>query len=226
VNKPKVVFKGTRDGLLLYLDSTTPFGELLSQLRRRLQESANFYQGGQVRVEWGERQVLESERRELERVMAEHGLVLAGPVTMGMTEDGGPRGRAEASAGPADRVGSESGSGDVRPDPARTLYVRRTLRSGQRLRYDGHVVIMGDVHPGAEVVAAGDVVVLGRLQGVVHAGSTGDRGAVVVAVEFEPMQLRIAELISRAPDDASPPRGPEQAEIRGEQIVVRPLLNQ
>ncbi|MBE3578133.1 MAG: septum site-determining protein MinC [Limnochordales bacterium] len=224
MNRPKVVFKGTRDGLLLRLDGSVPFGELLSQLRQRLQMSANFYQGGQVRVEWGGRQVLESERRELERVMAEHGLVLADSATPGPVSDGGAREKAQSPAG-TELVPNGPAAGETRPDPARTLYVRRTLRSGQRLRYDGHVVIMGDVHPGAEVVAAGDVVVLGRLQGVVHAGSNGDRRAVVVALVFEPMQLRIAELISRAPDDASPPRGPEQAEIRGEQIVVRPLLD-
>ena len=218
---------------MLYLDGTVPFPELLSHLSGRLEEAASFYRGGEIRVDWGGRNVQESERKELERVIAEHGLLMASsdPATASAaaTATGAPVARtapAPTSSG-AGRpgVGVSDGRGTDSADGLRTLYIRRTLRSGQRLRFDGHVVLFGDVHPGAEVIATGDVIILGRLRGMVHAGAGGDRKAVVVALQFAPMQLRIAQLISRAPDDAPPARGPEQAEIRGEQIVVRPLLN-
>lgn len=85
-----------------------------------------------------------------------------------------------------------------------TVLIKRTLRSGQKFNYDGNVVVLGDVNPGAEVSAGGNVIVLGQLRGVVHAGAQGDEGAVVVAFRLLPTQLRIASHITRPPDDESP----------------------
>lgn len=91
-----------------------------------------------------------------------------------------------------------------------TLLVRRTLRSGQRVRFAGNVVVMGDVNPGAEVVAGGDVLVMGWLRGVAHAGASGDSDAVICAFRMNPSQLRIGGLVARAPDgDLKRGPGPE-----------------
>lgn len=92
-----------------------------------------------------------------------------------------------------------------------TILVRRTLRSGQKIHFDGNVVIVGDVNPGAEIVASGHIIVLGTLRGVVHAGASGDEQAAVLAFRLQPTQLRIANHITRPPDDES--TGPEQPEI-------------
>lgn len=92
-----------------------------------------------------------------------------------------------------------------------TILVRRTLRSGQKIHFDGNVVVVGDVNPGAEIVASGHVIVLGTLRGVVHAGASGDEQAAVLAFRLQPTQLRIANHITRPPDDEL--TGPEQPEI-------------
>lgn len=76
-----------------------------------------------------------------------------------------------------------------------TLMLRRTLRSGQAVRFEGNVVIMGDVNPGAQIEAEGDVIVLGSLRGQAHAGCAGREEAVVVAMVMEPTQLRIGARI-------------------------------
>jgi septum site-determining protein MinC len=103
-----------------------------------------------------------------------------------------------------------------------TLYHRGTLRGGQALHNLGNLVVIGDVNPGAELVASGDIVVFGALRGVAHAGAQGDRSARVIALELAPTQLRIATLI--ATSDAGPkPRGPEHASIADERIVVVPF---
>ncbi|ADU52293.1 Septum formation inhibitor MinC [Thermaerobacter marianensis DSM 12885] len=126
--------------------------------------------------------------------------------------------------------GSSRGTGRSRPG----VVVRRTLRSGHRLVYDGDVVVLGDVNPGAEVLAAGDVVVFGRLRGTVHAGFKGDPGAVVASLVMEPVQLRIARWIGRAPDGEPPAvaagrewaaagRGPEIAFVRNGYVVIEPF---
>lgn len=106
------------------------------------------------------------------------------------------------------------------PAGSSTLYHRGTLRGGQTLHNLGNIVVVGDVNPGAELIASGDVVIVGALRGVAHAGAQGDRGARVIALEFAPTQLRIANLIAA---DARPPSGPQQATIEGDRILVAPL---
>lgn len=92
-----------------------------------------------------------------------------------------------------------------------TVMIERTLRSGQSVHYDGNVVILGDVNPGAQITATGDVVVMGVLRGMVHAGAAGDEAASVIAFRLQPTQLRIAGFISRSPDEEV--AGPQQPEI-------------
>ncbi|MBO8128589.1 MAG: septum site-determining protein MinC [Peptococcaceae bacterium] len=98
-----------------------------------------------------------------------------------------------------------------RKNDLETILVQRTLRSGQSVSYDGNVVILGDVNPGAQVTATGDVIVMGVMRGIVHAGAGGNDSAVVIAFRLRPTQLRIANHISRPPDDDNV--DPEQAEI-------------
>jgi septum site-determining protein MinC len=76
------------------------------------------------------------------------------------------------------------------------LFLNRTLRSGTRIEFSGHVVVLGDVNPGAEIVAEGNVIIWGRLRGMVHAGAKGNRNAVICALDLSPTQLRIAEEVS------------------------------
>jgi len=103
-----------------------------------------------------------------------------------------------------------------------TLYHRGTLRGGQALHNLGNLVVIGDVNPGAELVASGDIVVFGALRGVAHAGAQGDRGARVIALELTPTQLRIATVIATSGDDRGK-RGPEHAAIVDDRIVVIPF---
>jgi len=76
------------------------------------------------------------------------------------------------------------------------LFLNRTLRSGTRIEFPGHVVVFGDVNPGAEIVAEGNVMIWGRLRGMVHAGSKGNLKAVICALDLSPTQLRIAGEVS------------------------------
>jgi len=108
------------------------------------------------------------------------------------------------------------------PAGVATLYHRGTLRGGQALHNLGNLVVVGDVNPGAELVASGDIVVFGALRGVAHAGAQGDRAARVIALELEPTQLRIATVIASGAGDGKS-RGPEHASIAGDRIVVVPF---
>jgi septum site-determining protein MinC len=100
------------------------------------------------------------------------------------------------------------------------LILRRTLRSGQAVHHAGHVVLIGDANPGAEIVAGGDVIIWGKLRGIVHAGAMGDETAVVCALQLAPSQIRIGSLIARPPDRGRPPKVPEMAHVQDGQIIV------
>lgn len=112
-----------------------------------------------------------------------------------------------------------------------TLYLTQTLRSGQTVSYEGNIFIIGDVHPGSEVNATGDVTVWGILGGIVHAGSEGNTDAKVRALKLNPIQLRIANLYSRRNDTINVPYvqrsnefTPEEARIDKNQIVIYKTL--
>ncbi len=107
------------------------------------------------------------------------------------------------------------------PEGISTLYHRGTLRGGQTLHNLGNIVVIGDVNPGAELIASGDVVVFGSLRGVAHAGAQGDASARVVALELAPTQLRIATMIT-TPDADSGAGGPRHAYILGDRIAIVP----
>ena len=104
-----------------------------------------------------------------------------------------------------------------------TLLIDKTLRSGQKVNYAGNVVILGDINPGAEVVAAGSIIVLGTVRGVVHAGAEGFKKAVVLAFKLLPTQLRIADHITRPPEDEEITKdnfSPEIALIKDGMVII------
>jgi len=116
-------------------------------------------------------------------------------------------------------------AGAAEPDPVEystsTLYHTGTLRGGQSLHNLGNIVVIGDVNPGAELVASGDIVVFGLLLGVAHAGAQGDVKARVYAIELSPTQLRIATFIAAdAGDRKQTPIQPEVACIQNDRIVI------
>jgi septum site-determining protein MinC len=102
-----------------------------------------------------------------------------------------------------------------------TILIQRTVRSGQRVFYGGNVVVLGDVNPGAEIVAGGNIICKGTFRGIAHAGAMGEYNSVVAALRLEPSQLRIAEFITRAPDgDFSQSSQPEIARVQDGVVII------
>lgn len=217
-----VLFRGTKDGLLVVLNDKPGFAEIAASLAEKLGSTGHFFRGAEVTVAVGERVLSADERREVSEMLNAHGLYLrqfregeALAEVLGRV----PPPRAPK---PAD-VTTEQAATDVLPLLTREqppLVVNRTLRSGQAIRHRGDVLIIGDVNPGAEVVATGHIVVLGSLRGVAHAGATGDETAFVLALKFAPSQLRIGHRVGRPPD--GPPQGAaaEVARVVDGQIVI------
>ena len=76
-----------------------------------------------------------------------------------------------------------------------TKFHRGSLRSGQKLEVDGSVVILGDVNSCAEVMASDNIVILGNLRGLAHAGAKGNKQAIIAAGLLDVVQIRIANIV-------------------------------
>ncbi|HEY0603192.1 MAG TPA: septum site-determining protein MinC [Herpetosiphonaceae bacterium] len=209
-----IAIKGTKDGLRLMLAEDSSWEDLIAAVRGQLERGTDFFHGAELTIDIGERPVQEEQLNELLSLMREHGLQPSALATS--SREGRTAARSQGIATrPANRQPTVV---QREKEPEGALLVVRTLRSGQVLRHPSHITIIGDVNPGAEVVAGGSVLVWGRLRGTVHAGALGDLTAVVCALELTPSLLRIADLMSRPPDQR--PNGPETARIYDEQIVV------
>ena len=233
-----ITIKGIRQALLVTLGEED-WNAGLRALEARLSASPSFFRGGHIALDVGARNLSRSEIEDARALLARHQVELWAVVSknpaaeaaaqeLGLVIDLGlprPRGPETVSEGGEEPVIEGVGPEPVEgagPEPVEGLVVRRTLRSGQRLRHPGHIVVIGDVNPGAEVIAGGDIVVWGRVRGLVHAGALGDQGAVICALDLAPTQLRIAGLIARSPEEHRRKPVPEVAVVREGQIVAVP----
>jgi septum site-determining protein MinC len=106
------------------------------------------------------------------------------------------------------------------PISADALYLEMTVRSGTEIRHPGTLVLLGDLNPGGILVAEGDIIVWGRLRGIAHAGAGGNRQCLIMALQMEPTQLRIADAVARSPEKSPMPTFPEVAHITSEGIRI------
>ena len=100
------------------------------------------------------------------------------------------------------------------------LYLQGTIRSGEEIRHPGTIVIFGDLNPGGKAIAAGDILVWGRLRGIAHAGAQGNHECRITALKMEFTQLRIADAVARAPKLRPRRLSPELAFVTTEGISL------
>lgn len=103
----------------------------------------------------------------------------------------------------------------------RLLIVQKHLRSGQKVEHNGDVLVLGDVNKDAQVIATGNIIVMGKLRGIAIAGALGDEKAVVVALEMEPQQIRIGKKVAiMNEEERKSPGYPEVAKIEDGSIIL------
>ncbi|RDW19311.1 septum site-determining protein MinC [Oceanobacillus arenosus] len=179
--KQLVTIKGTREGLILFIDETCSFNEAITELHDKINSSKPKHDEPivSVTVKLGNRYLkTEHEERLREIISIEN--------------------RFEIYAIESDVILKEDAlrwkeNSDVK-------IVNRIIRSGQVLNISGDLLLIGDVNPGGKVIATGNVYIMGNLYGIAHAGVNGDQNAFIIASYMKPTQLRIANYISRAPD--------------------------
>ncbi len=108
-------------------------------------------------------------------------------------------------------------------DASTGQFYKGHLRSGQVLEFEQSVIVIGDVNPGASIISKGNIIILGSLRGTAYAGASGRKNSFIVAMDMQPIQLRIAEVFARSSDSTKGPAEPRIAYVENENIYIEPL---
>jgi len=211
---PPIQIKANRQGFTLVPDPAAPFATVVAFLEKRFSESRDFFRRAEMTLDLRDRPLRTDEIAALHHLLVARGQVRLVEVKLGedltlVMDRPSERQFFAPKLPPAPR-----------PDDA-ALVIRNTCRSGMRVVSDTDCVVLGDVNPGAEVIAVGDVIIFGNLRGVAHAGANGDRSARIWALSIEPSQIRIADIVAVPPRGGKPmPKRFEIAEIQDNLIEV------
>lgn len=185
--------KGIRDVLMVSLED----GEWEKELRDLLsyiKERKDFFNSAKLAVDVGERKVKAIQIADLRDGLAEQKVSLVAMFSGSVQTKNNARTFGLETDPEAIRI-TTGKKMQILPDGGENAIIYlHTLRSGVKVNFSGSVMVVGDVNPGAEIIAEGSVLVWGCIRGNVVAGSNGDENAVICALEIKPLQLRIANI--------------------------------
>ena len=208
-----ITIKSIGDSINILLDENVGFETVTRDLRKKVSDAKQFFEGASINVSFHGRKLSDMEEQTLLYIITSETTMdvtlvdYEAPVLPPLPP---PRPAKEPFAEPT-KIAENPPPKDepkainvadrhaINYDRSDTAYHHGGLRSGQSLKYSGSVVILGDVNPGSEVVADGNVIVLGALKGMAHAGARGDTDSFVSALVLQPTQLRIANIITSIP---------------------------
>lgn len=202
---------------------------IIDDFKIRLQKIDKSWQlGTKAKIKSGDRLLDTRQLNELKAILEQIGLTLDTIITRRRQTA-----VAVASAGYSvkqesslpDLLDSQEGEKENNQTLTEPLYLKTTIRSGVEICHPSTIIIAGDVNPGATIIAGGDVLIWGSLRGIAHAGALGNRQALIMALKMLPTQLRIADLVARAPDNLPDNYTAEMAYISDEGIKINPAEN-
>lgn len=224
MDKGKITFVATADALIINMREDCDYEVVLSQIEEKIVSARKFFNGASLAVKYRGKKLSRKQEGEIHDLLsAKTGAdIKSFEKYVEEKKDFEIESRKSRDKFKMKRIFFK----DV--EEGMTKFYRGTVRSGQLIDYDGNVVVMGDVNPGGEIVATGNVVVIGSLRGMVHAGSDGNKDAMVVALSINPVQLRIADVITRPPDDKTDfdIQVPEIAYIKDDMMYIESFLPQ
>ena len=205
----RIIIKGNKEGLnaIINIDKFGNFEEMLDALIEKLSKGKKFYKGSTLCITTKLSSLTEKDVESLKVVLFEE-------------------------IGIKDIVFEDKDIKDKESESkifngvyeGRTKFIRKTVRGGQCVDFQGNIVIVGDVNSGAEVYAGGNIIVLGSIKGNVYAGVGGNRKAIIAAFALQPEILKIGDIITISPDYFEKPKYPEVAKVKDDAIIVEPYL--
>ncbi|MBO8158922.1 septum site-determining protein MinC [Thermosyntropha sp.] len=185
------------NGNLVFTFSKGSFNEYIDFLRQKFSANPNLFAGSKVIFRGeGLENLSHQQIAEIQKLCLEYGVILNNTIFT-----------------------PEKSSGN-------DVIVYRNVRSGQKIRSEGSVIVWGNVHESAEIIAAHDIIVLGKLEGIVHAGFYGDKNSIIFALQMAPGQIRIADKFSRSPSGHTAKDYPEIAYLEEDNICVSRYIPQ
>lgn len=208
-----VVIKGNKHGISVVLDNNIDFGLLKNHVKEKFSSASRFFGGADMAISFEGRKLTTEEEDEILDIISNVSelrivCVMENDDAKDSEYEKAVRSVMENHVTPAkdteDIAAAPAGNADCRSEAdGATAFCKGTIRSGQLFESASSVVVLGDVNPGGKVVSKGNVIILGSLRGNVYAGADGNENAFVVALEMDPMQIKIADVIARSADTSA-----------------------
>lgn len=200
-----VILKSNRYGINLIMDSEIPFLELKNAILEKFKEAEKFFKNSDIIISFEGRKLDSKEESEIIDLIHQNT-----SVKIACIADDDPK-KESLFKNKLEQIQRETNSNLGE-------FYKGTLRSGQVLSSESSIVIIGDVNPGAKIIATGNIIILGSLKGNAFAGAKGDESCFVMALDMDPVQVQIGTIIGRSAD-----RGPFEA-IRNRRRALDPQM--
>ena len=191
-----IQIKGIREGLLINAENGS-WDDRKAELLRLVKQKESFFKGARVCLDVNDTQLRVKQITQLCDQLSDLDVTLWAILSIAETTVNNARTLGLETSLPAKKENKESKEGSERIENTgeKAVLVNKTLRAGYKVESKDHVIIVGDVNPGAEIVSAGNIIVWGKLKGSAIAGAEGNMKAVICAMELRPTQLRIGEKV-------------------------------
>ncbi len=198
----KVIIKSNKYGINLILDPDIAFDDLLKAVIEKFKESEKFFKNSKLGISFAGRKLSnEEEQKIIDAITSNTTIEILCIVDNNEENAEKMKQQIEAYSEAIERQCAKAMG-------SQGEFYRGTLRSGQVLESDASITILGDVNPGARVSSGGNIVVLGALKGNARAGIYGDSSCFILALEMDPIQIQIGDLIAKSPDKEKKKRRP------------------
>lgn len=200
-----IVIKSNKYGIKLMLDNQLPFPELLQIIGDKFKETGNFFKDAKMAISFENRKLTADEELKIVDIIMENSQIQIVSIIDDdsvLEEKMKERLVACYQTEPAKTMNYENSntSQEMEENEVFTDFYRGNLRSGQVLESNSSITIIGDVNPGAKIISRGNIVILGSLKGNAHAGAAGNNNCFIFALDMQPIQLQIGDLIAKSPD--------------------------
>lgn len=174
----------TNENLIIKLNEEAEQKEIVESLKKKITQLKKLYKDAKTPILITGKVLKENERIEIKNIIQEK---IDVKVSFDMPQELGLHGI------------KKSFSQEI--ESSQTKFHRGAVRSGQKIEYEGSIVILGDVNGGAEVIAGDNVIVLGVLRGLAHAGAYGNKKAIIASASIDCKQIRIADIIKEMEEE-------------------------
>ncbi|MCD8181706.1 MAG: hypothetical protein LUF26_09575 [Firmicutes bacterium] len=209
MKKELIKLKGTVDGVKIYIDSDGEMSDILTSLYEKLRQFRKFFGEGHCNIYFAGRALTESDKMRLEAVVT--AMLPESTVNYGeRKQTRGERYFEETLELPRELKREEKdGTDEEEPfrkikdvvttnfKSSRARFYEGVVRAGKAVESDGHLVLVGDVEEGGKIAAVSNVVVLGSVRGSVEAGCMGNDNAYIIALDFNPTDVRISKIYKK-----------------------------